>query len=326
MDPRFLLPAFLAFAAVAFGTLALVLGLDAMGAARRRRDILRRLDPTRVRPGDPLADLLLREPDPGEMRGLLAGALTHMPRLRDVSFLIRQSGTDWTVSRYIVATVGAGILFGAVVLLATANPIAGALGAVIGALLPDMYLRRKARTRLRRFEEQFPEALDLLGRAIRAGHPLSAGLRMVADEMPDPVSIEFRQVFEEQRFGLPFEEALLSLSDRVDLVDVRIFITAVLIQREVGGNLAEILDTLSQVIRGRFTLKRQLRTYTAQGRVSGYALVVLPVVTGIILYVMDPEYVSILWTESIGRMMVGVVLVMWVVGFFWIRRIIDVEF
>jgi tight adherence protein B len=248
-----------------------------------------------------------------------------MPRLRDVSFLIQQSGTDWTVTRYVLLTVGAGVAFGAALLLLTLNPLLGAGGAVVGALLPDLYLRTKGKRRLNRFEEQFPEAMDLLGRAIRAGHPLSAGLRMVADEMADPTATEFRQVFEEQRFGLPFEDALLSMADRVDLVDVRIFITAVLIQREVGGNLAEILDKIATTVRSRFTLKRQLKVYTAQGRISGYALVALPIMTGVALYFIDPEYVSMLWTESVGRLMVGVVLVMWFIGILWIRRIISIE-
>lgn len=325
METAFLLPAFLAFAAVAFGTIALVLVLDAVSAARRRRDILRRLDPSTAAKGDPLADVLIRDSD-GAGRGRVASAVGRMPQLRDVSFLIEQSGTDWTVTRYVMLTLGAGIAFGFSVLLMTVNPIIAALAAIVGALLPDMYLRLKARSRRNKFEEQFPEAMDLLGRAIRAGHPLSAGLRMVADEMPDPVSIEFRQVFEEQRFGLPFDEALLSLTDRVDLVDVRIFITAVLIQREVGGNLAEILDNIATTIRSRFTLKRQLKTYTAQGRLSGYALVTLPILTGVGLYFIDPDYVSMLWTESVGRLMVGVVLILWVIGFFWIRRVINIEF
>lgn len=324
MDQVFLIPAVLAFAAVAFGTLALVLVIDTLGAARRRRDILKRLDPSRSGSNDPLADILVRDAD-GAGRSRVASVVSSIPRLRDVSFLIQQSGTDWTVTRYVLATIGSGIAFGAALMLFTSSPLIGAVGAIVGALLPDGYLRLQARRRLLRFEEQFPEAMDLLGRAIRAGHPLSSGLRMVADEMPDPMSTEFRQVFEEQRFGLPFDEALMSLSDRIDLVDVRIFITAVLIQREVGGNLAEILDKIAHTIRGRFTLKRQLKVYTAQGRISGYALVTLPLVTGAALYFIDKEYVSMLWTESVGRLMVGVVLVMWVVGFFWIRRIIDVE-
>jgi len=324
MDRVFLLPALLAFAAVAFGTIAVVLVIDTISAARRRRDILKRLQPVEGGPADPLSDLLVRDVDE-KARGRVAAALGRMPRVRDVTFLIQQSGTEWTVARYVLLTVGAGIAFGAALLFLTLNPLIGALGAVIGALLPDLYLRFRAKRRLGRFEEQFPEAMDLLGRAIRAGHPLSAGLRMVADEMPDPMSMEFRQVFEEQRFGLPFDDALLSMADRVDLVDVRIFITAVLIQREVGGNLAEILDKIATTIRGRFTLKRQLKVYTAQGRISGYALVGLPILTGVALYFIDPEYVSMLWTESVGRLMVGVVMVMWFIGLLWIRRIINIE-
>lgn len=324
MDSVFLLPAVLAFAAVAFATVAIVLVFDAIGAARRRRDILRRLDPNTSDARDPLADILIRDPD-GSGRGRVSAVVSRMPRVQDVAFLIQQSGTEWTVSRYVLLTVGAGIAFGVGVLLFSGNPIFAALGAIVGALLPDMYLRHRARARRNRFEEQFPDAMDLLGRAIRAGHPLSAGLRMVSEEMPDPVAMEFRHVFEEQRFGLPFDEALLSLADRVDLVDVRIFITAVLIQREVGGNLAEILDKIAHTIRGRFMLKRQLRTYTAQGRMSGYALVGLPIVTAVALYSLDSAYVSMLWTESAGRMMVGVVLVMWVIGFFWIRQIVNIE-
>jgi tight adherence protein B len=313
MDRVFLLPAMLAFAAVAFGTIAIVLVIDTISAARRRRDILKRLNPVEGGSTDPLSDLLVRGVD-DNARGRIAAALGRMPRAHDVSFLILQSGTEWTVARYILLTVGAGIAFGAALLFLTENPLVGAVGAVFGALIPDQYLRFRAKRRLARFEEQFPEAMDLLGRAIRAGHPLSAGLRMVADEMPDPVSMEFRQVFEEQRFGLPFEDALLSMADRVDLVDVRIFITAVLIQREIATT-----------IRGRFTLKRQLQVYTAQGRISGYALVGLPILTGVALYFIDKEYVSMLWTESIGRLMVGVVMVMWFVGLVWIRRIINVE-
>ncbi len=324
MDQLFIVPAVLVFAAVALGTVSIVLVIDSIAASRRRREILRRLEPVDAGSADPLTDVLVRD-NVDTPRGGLTTLLSQLPRARDVAALIRHSGTDWTVARYIVLTVGSGVAFGVSTLFLTLNPLLGAVAAVSGALLPDIYLRRKARNRLARFEEQFPEAMDLLGRAIRAGHPLYAGMRMVSEEMPDPIATEFRQVFEEHRFGLPFEDALLGLSDRVDLVDVRIFITAVLIQREVGGNLAEILDKISQTVRGRFTLKRQLKVFTAQGRISGYALVALPVVTASAIYVIDPEYVSMLWTESVGRLMVAGVLLMWFVGFVWIRRIIDIE-
>lgn len=325
MELGVVLPAVLAFAAVAFATIALVLIADTVAAARRRRDILRRLRPGESGPNDPIADILVRD-EHGEARGRVAAAVSRLPRIKDVSFLIQQSGSDWTVTRYVLLTVGAGLATGLALLMATGSAIVGAIAAAIGALLPDLYLRNKARRRLVKFEEQFPDALDLLGRAIRAGHPLSAGLRMVADEMPEPTSTEFRQVFEQQRFGLPFEDALLSMADRIDLVDVRIFITAVLIQREVGGNLAEILDKIATTIRARFTLKRQLRVYTAQGRITGYALVALPVLTAIALYLIDSEYMSMLWEESVGRLMISVVLVMWFIGFLWIRRIINIEY
>jgi tight adherence protein B len=129
----------------------------------------------------------------------------------------------------------------------------------VGAALPFLYVRRKRNAAAGPVRGAAPEAVDLVGRAIRAGHPLGAGLRMVAEEMPDPIRTEFRQVFEEQRFGLAFEEALFGMADRVPLVDVRILVTAILIQREVGGNLAEILDKLSHIIRQRFQIRRQLR-------------------------------------------------------------------
>ena len=171
---------------------------------------------------------------------------------------------------------------------------------MLGALLPYVHMRRKRSARLRAIEAQLPESIDLLGRAIRAGHPLSSGLKMVADEVQEPIAGEFRRAFEEQRFGLPFEDALLAMADRITLVDVRILVTAILIQREVGGNLAEVLDNLASVIRARFVIRRQLRTYTAQGRISGYVLAVLPIAVGTIIYLLNPGYMVVLFTDPHG--------------------------
>jgi len=186
-------------------------------------------------------------------------------------------------------------------------------------------VRRMAGLRLRRFEEELPEAIELLTRAIRAGHPLASGMRMVAQEGPPVVAEEFRQTFDEQRFGLPFNDALLGLVDRVNLIDVRIFAIAVLVQREVGGNLAEILDNLAATIRGRFYLRRQLRVYTAQGRLSGYALAALPVVVGAATFALAPDYFSLLFTTGLGQLMVASALFLQVIGVLWIRQIIDIE-
>ena len=196
---------------------------------------------------------------------------------------------------------------------------------MIGGAIPEVWLRGRRRKRVRKFEEQFPEAIDLLGRAIRAGHPLSAGIGMVAEESPEPIASEFRQAFEEQRFGLPFDDALLGLADRNDLMDVRIFVSAVLIQREVGGNLAEVLDKIAQTVRARFTILRQLRVFTAQGRLSGYVLGAMPIVVAGGIFALNPEYASKLITEPVGRMMVVAALVMQIIGYLWIRRIVDIE-
>ena len=148
---------------------------------------------------------------------------------------------------------------------------------------------------------------------------------MVADEGPERVSDEFRKSFEEHRFGLSFDDALLGMVDRVGLVDVRIFATAVLIQRESGGNLAEILDKLGSTIRGRFAIRRQLRVYTVQGRLSGYTLAALPVVVGFMIYLIEPDYIMILFNETIGRVLLVAGLVLQFIGYLWIRKIVNIE-
>jgi tight adherence protein B len=192
-------------------------------------------------------------------------------------------------------------------------------------MLPNFYVRRRRRRRLNAFEEMLPESIDLVGRALRAGHPLTAGFKMAADDGAEPVAGEFRRIFEEQRFGLPLQESLLGMADRVNLVDVRILVTAILIQREVGGNLAEILDNLAAVVRARFTIRRQLRVFTAQGRMTGYLLAALPLILFSILYMLNPGYMSILFTDPIGKILVGVAVGMQLVGLFWIRKIINIE-
>jgi tight adherence protein B len=209
--------------------------------------------------------------------------------------------------------------------MATRNPLFGLLGVLAGAATPYLYVRHKRTRRMRGFEEQLPEAIDLLGRALRAGHPLSAGLKMVGEESPEPIAGEFRRVFEEQRFGLAFEDSLLGMADRIPLVDVRIFVTAVLIQREVGGNLAEILDKLADVIRQRFSIMRQLRTFTAQGRMSGYILGGLPVFLGLVLLLINRDNMIAFLTHPLGKMMMTVAVVMQTVGYLWIQKIVKID-
>jgi tight adherence protein B len=251
--------------------------------------------------------------------------VAHVPQLRDAEFILQQAGLTWTLQTLLLLSVGMAVALGSMTLIVTQSVPSGVVATIVGAMLPNFYVRRKRTKRLGAFEEMLPESIDLVGRALRAGHPLSAGFKMAADDGAEPVAGEFRRVFEEQRFGLPLQDSLLGMADRVNLVDVRILVTAILIQREVGGNLAEILDNLAAVVRARFTIRRQLKVYTAQGRMTGYLLAALPLILFSILYMLNPAYMSILFTDPIGKILIVVALSMQLVGFVWIRKIINIE-
>jgi tight adherence protein B len=239
--------------------------------------------------------------------------------------LIEQAGLQLSPGTVVVMCFGAGVCTAAIGFLLRPVWPAAAVGGVLGLLLPIGWLRFKRGVRFRRFEEQFPEALDLLSRAIRAGHAFQTAMGMVADELPPPVGIEFRKSFEQQNFGLPLKEALNGLSERVPLMDVRFFGTAVNIQRETGGNLAEILDNLAHVVRERFKILRQVRVHTAHGRFTGYVLLGLPAALAVALSFISPEHMRTLFTHKLGQTMVLGAIVMQTIGFVWIRRVIKIE-
>src|SRR2546422_52779 len=170
---------------------------------------------------------------------------------------------------------------------------------LFGVAVPGVWLVRRGTVGMRRFEEQFPEALALLSRAIRAGHAFQTAMGMVADELNAPVGPEFKKTFDQQNFGLPLRDALNELSERVSILDVRFFVTAVLIQRESGGNLAEILDNLAHVVRERFKIRRQVRVHTAHGRFTGYVLLGLPGFLALALSFINPEHMDLLFKDPI---------------------------
>jgi tight adherence protein B len=315
------LPVVLAFAAVTFGTLALVFLWEVWRRVHQHRAVLQRLEAAR-QDDDAARDLFRVEP---RAESGLNAAITGLANSKDIALALRRAGLGWSPATLVLLVAGSAGAFGTVVWLAGRIAWLALIAAALGSLVPVLYVKHRQKARLRAFESQFPEAIDLMSRAIRAGHPLSAGIRMVAEEAPEPTAGEFRQLFEEQRFGLPFEDALLGLADRNALVDVRILVTAVLIQREAGGNLAEILDKIAQTVRARFTIRRQLRVYTAQGRLSGYVLAALPIVVALAIFAIDRSYASMLVTEPLGRAMVIVAVVMQILGYLWIRRIIDIE-
>ena len=238
--------------------------------------------------------------------------------------LIEQSGVQATTSGILVVSGGLAIL-GLLAVLMFAPTVAAAPVGLFAGALPYMYLLHRRRSRIKKFEEQFPEALDLLSRALRAGHAFQTALGMVADEMTEPVGPEFKKTFDQQNFGLPLKECLFELADRVPLLDVRFFATAVTIQRETGGNLAEILDNLAHVVRERFKILRQVRVHTAHGRFTGYVLLALPPMLGIILSWISPDHMNTLFTEPMGKTMLLGAGVMQTVGYFWIRQVIKIE-
>lgn len=248
-----------------------------------------------------------------------------VPHLRDIGNALEQAGLRWKPETYLLITLGVAVVMGLAAFVLMRLWAAALIAAGGGACIPYLYLRwRKARFILA-FEEHLPEAIDLLGRAIRAGHPLSAGLKMAGDESIQPVAGEFRRVFEEQRFGIPFEDALMGLADRIDLVDVRILVTAIMVQREVGGNLAEVLDKIAHTIRARFTIRRQVRVYTAQGRFSGIVLALLPIAVACAIFVVNRPYMLILFQDHLGRWLLLTGAVMQILGYIWIRRIVNIE-
>jgi tight adherence protein B len=315
---------FAAFSVVALGTISAALFYEWFQERGRELVVKKQLAKVQEMGGvgaDP--GVLIRAQ--GGLTGPLLALALRVPALAEMEGTLRQAAITWSLGTFLLISAGSALALAMFGMVATRFFAIALLGAALGAVLPMIYARRKRDQRLRAFEEALPDALDLLARAIRAGHPIGAGIKIVADEAAEPVAGEFQRTFEEQRFGLPFEDTMLALSVRVPLIDLRMLVTAILIQREVGGNLAEVLDNLGDVIRQRFTVHRQLRVHTAQGRLSGYVLAVLPIAVGSIIYMVNPEYVNLLFTNQLGRFMLLSAIMLQLVGFLWIRRIIDIE-
>ena len=238
---------------------------------------------------------------------------------------IEQSGVKITLTSLTLYAFGGAAVCGLVTAKVMRMNIGWLIGGAIGFAIPFFVLNFKRKRRLRAFEETFPEALDLIARALKAGHAFATGLKMVADEMSEPIGPEFRKTFDEQNFGLPLKDALNNLTERIPLLDVKFFSTAVLIQRETGGNLSEILENLAHVVRERFKILRQVRVYTAHGRLTGYVLLALPVFLVIALSFINPEHMQLLFRERIGHMLLGATVVMQTIGYFWIRQVVKIE-
>ena len=246
--------------------------------------------------------------------------------VRPLKRLVEQSGVKTTLGVVLLASASLGTLGLVLADLWIGSMSLGVLLGVILASAPTIYLRWKRAKRIERFEELFPEAIDLMTRALRAGHGLTAALGMVAAEAPEPIASEFKLLHDRQNFGLPFELALREFGDRVPLLASRFFITAVLTQRETGGNLAEILENLSSVIRDRFDVMRQVRTKSAHGRITGWVLGSLPLVLAAALAIAKPGYFSEMLRDPQGIRMIIVAATLQVIGVLVIRKLVRIEY
>lgn len=235
------------------------------------------------------------------------------------------SGTGTTAGEIVVTTAALG-LAGFFIPMIFGRPLVySALGALVFAVIPWWRVARQRDKRIRLFEKQIPEALDLMGRALRAGHAFPTAVQMVGDEMADPIGVEFRTLFDETNYGVPQQEALLRLADRVPVADLGYFVVAVTIQRESGGNLAELLDNIATVVRARLKLLGQVRTLSAEGKLSAQILIALPFATGALINIITPSFMKVLWTDPVGIRLVGGALFIMALGVLWMRKIIRIR-
>ncbi len=239
--------------------------------------------------------------------------------------LLSQADLDWSAGRLLVMCLALFVIPCYAVYQYYGSSLAAAGAGLLFGFVPLGYVLFKRRRRFAQFEKGLPEALGLMVSGLRAGHSLVAAMALVARECPDPVGTEFKVCFEEQNYGLEMNAALDNLTNRVPLQDVKITTTAIIIQKESGGNLAEVLDKTAYVIRERFRLKRQIMTHTAQGRLTGWILTALPVALGIGIYIVDPDMISILWHRKIGIEMMWGAFGLIVLGAIVIQKIVDID-
>jgi tight adherence protein B len=239
--------------------------------------------------------------------------------------LIEQAGLSWTVASVTLTGAAAGALGLAFVILTAQPALFGLLAGAVLASLPWMYVMWKRNRRMRRLEQQLPEALDLITRAVRAGHALPLAIQLLSEEMPDPIASEFRMVHEQVSFGISLQQALTGLCERVPLTDMRYFAVSILIQRQSGGNLTEVLGNLSKLIRERLKLLARVRVLSSEGRMSAWTLALLPFVLGGLMYLANPDFMRPLWTDPIGVSIIQTLLTMMLFGIILLTRLVKIR-
>jgi tight adherence protein B len=298
--------------------LYLALRKDVDGAAAERLDAL----VGRNLRKDSSADMLLKQAIQEADKRTLLDRLT--PSFFNFTKVFEQA--DCNIKPSILFGVSLGLsFFSAAICIWLVNMYVVPLAAVIFFCLPWVWLFTKRATRLKKFAAQLPDAMELVARALRAGHSLAAGMHVVAEEMPSPICKEFAQVYDEQNLGIPLEDALKGMCDRVPNLDLRFFVTSVAIQRQTGGDLAEILDRIGHVIRERFKILGQVKALTAEGRLSGIVLIAMPIGLFFLMLWMKPDYIELLWTDPMGIKMSIAAIVLILIGAYAIKKIIDIK-
>jgi tight adherence protein B len=316
--------AFFVFIMVALAAFAVFSLFDQRRA--RARLIMERLANERKVAENPVEEenALVRDEQLSQIPAL-DSLLRRSARVSAIQKTLAQAGMSMRAGNFLALCAFAGIA-GAIVAYGFSKRIEIAwVALLVGFLLPYSYASIRRNKRFEKFEELFPEAIDTLARAVRAGHAFTTALEMITNEVSEPVAGEFRQLYEEQKFGMPVRDALLNLTERVPLVDIKFFVTAVMLQRETGGNLAEILDNLSYVIRERFKIQRQVRVYTAQGRLTMALLMGMPPIIVTVMLILNPAFIRPLFSDPIGHTLLVAGITLQTVGYFVIRKIIRIQ-
>jgi len=292
----------------------------------KQRKVVDRLTENRSRSRDQeVKDSLLRRRASDMQSGLLDGVVSRLSVVTKLQHILDQADVDWSAARMLVNISALSLFVGALLLFLQVSPVSAVAAAAATIALPLLWLIRKRKKRIRTLVEQLPDVFDLLGQALRAGHALGGAIQLVSQQMPEPIAKEFSRVFHEQNLGIKIEEALLNMANRVDQMDVRFFVTAVLIQRQTGGDLAEVLDKIGKVIRDRIQLLGTVQALTAEGRLSGWVLLALPVVVFFACLFVNPEYARVLIDTPSGRTMLGIAIGMDLMGMAMIKKIVNIK-
>lgn len=306
---------------LAFGIYQVVVESKA-GQRKKLTDRLRERAP--VAPSQSIESILRRTgTEAGD--GFLSNIICKLSITPKLQGLLNQANVDWSASKMLTNQVLCAVVVVAGLLVFQINPFVALLAGVVILALPLWWLRFRRTRRMKRLTNQLPDVFEIMSQALRAGHSLASALEVVHDQLPDPVGTEFGRVFHEQNLGIKLEDALLSMADRVDSLDVRFFVTAVLIQRQTGGDLAEVLDKIGSVIRERIELFGMVSGLTAEGRLSGWVLFALPFIVFGAVVMLNPDYADTLFTEPAGRIMLAVALGMELMGLAMIRWIVNIK-